>query len=126
MIGSILNGIRISSAVSATGTVTTGNTGTMYTCPASSYAIVQVAVTWASAFSGSANLRIDSKQVFFFDDNTGGNAYTFPVAQLLAGSLTHPVVLQLTVGPSQVLDLVNSGGSTATYYVTGVCFISGT
>lgn len=125
MIGSITNGIRISSAISDQTAVTNGSTTTIYTCPANSYAEVQVALNWESNFSGSANLRIDGDVVMHFDDNTGTNLSLFPVVQMLAGSLTHPDILRLVIGPSSILSIANSGGSTVTCYVTGVCFISG-
>lgn len=126
MIGSVLNGIRISAGVSATSTVTTGNTGTMYTCPASSYAIVQVYVEWASNFSGSASILVDDKIAMYFDDTTAALQVRAPITNMIVGSLTHPDVMSFTIGPSQTLKLQNAGGSTATYHVSGVCFISGT
>lgn len=106
--------LKISSAVSAT--VSANNTtSTLYTCPANSYAILNVYVTSSSA-STSNSIQVDGKTVILL-----GNGAVVPSVTTTSSASAG---FTLYVGPSQVITVVSAGIGVVTANVTGVCFIN--
>lgn len=88
-------GIRVQAAVAAS-----GSGAAIYTCPANSYAILNMGYQFVS---GSAQIRV-------------GNEIT----AVYSASLATPV--QIVVGPGQSVELVNLSGTPGTVYLSGVEF----
>jgi hypothetical protein len=97
--------LKISAAVSAT---STGTAGTVYTCPANTYALVQVTINdQADDQSFAYTLSVDSKRF-------AGNAIL-----AVGTTATH---LGVIIGPSQALSYTSS--TTCIVNVTGVALIN--
>jgi hypothetical protein len=94
--------LKVSGAVSAVATAS----GTMYTCPANSYAIINVLVTSASESDGE--VQVDGR--------------TVSLAQIVSAGYSR-VAVTAHVGPGQVVSFVKNSGS-PTAYISGVQFIN--
>jgi hypothetical protein len=88
--------IKISAAISNQVT----NSGTLYTCPANSYAIVNLAYDWTAA---SCFFQVAGRTVGFI---TGADATVGPIY----------------VGPGQAVTI--TAGASGTGYISGVEFIN--
>lgn len=106
--------IKISAAIDASGTNNgTNDTDTLYTCPANSYAIVQL--TFNEGAGGAATFKIDTNPIITAINNTFNG-------QVDRGG-TYGMLTNVFIGPSQVLSVTWIGASTnATCRVTGVEF----
>jgi hypothetical protein len=104
--------IKVSAAVSASGTGTT-----LYTCPANAYAILNVYASVPNGVTGT--VTVDGKEVLTLDNN--GSTTIFP--KMSSGNGYSPASFTIYVGPSQAVACTSSGGS-ATVKVTGVQFIN--
>lgn len=92
--------IKIQTAVSASAFLSTGGTSsTIYTCPASSYAILNF-----SGDEGAAGYALVSDNKAVKKDNTSSGSNTF------------------YVGPGQTVKVTCTNGTLVTFYVTGVEF----
>jgi hypothetical protein len=117
--------IAISSGVSTSYTWNTNNAQsavTLYTCPANSYAEVNVTIrhTCATSFQSGISLRFSIGGNFLAPDRLENTNAQY------SSSTDFLVIKKLLLGPGQVLALNSTGigvGS-ATLYITGVQFIN--
>jgi hypothetical protein len=101
--------MAISSAVSAT--VSTSAAAILYSCPANSFAVLNISIT-ASAASGS--ITVDNRTVAVW---SSGNL--FP----LTTTTTNGMGFTIFVGPSQDVRIISAGANN-TAVASGVCFIN--
>lgn len=115
--------LKVNGAVSAS----RGTDGTLYTCPANSYAIVNLSIDNDSGSpDGVILFSIDGKKLVSGSIISSGAAFFNGQSTLAGGNYGDTAVLtSVFVGPGQSLtvDFV-SGGSGSTAYVTGVEFIN--
>lgn len=111
MVGSVLSGIKISQAVAASNTAN-NNTVNIYTCPAESYAILNVTCTGAAV---AGWVKIGNYAVASI-----ASGATFPAF----GSTDRGASMTVYLGPSQVLKVTSNGAGNVSVDVTGVEFIN--
>lgn len=112
MIGSVLNGIQVNAAVSAT----RSSNGTIYTAPANGYAIINC---HAAAGTGGFLVDVGGVTAYRFSDT----ATTASPQSGVSGNAISSVTLY--VGPSQTVAISSYSG-TKVLTVSGVEFVSGT
>ncbi len=95
--------IKVSAAVSAT---STGTGTTLYTCAASSYAIVNIGIKDTGGAGTTVTISVDGKEIH----------------QSALGATTTRLLQGIYVGPSQAVSF--SAGASTTVTVTGVEFIN--
>jgi len=98
-------------------------TGVLYTCPANSYAEVQLATK--GGIDGSwIEFDLDGFPVARATTNgTSGSYFTGQAANGGSTALA-PALPSIKIGPGQVLSVTTGGGGTPTAYVTGVVLIN--
>lgn len=117
----ITQGIKVNAGVNASGSTNI----TLYTAPATGYAIVQLSFL-GNASGSYAEVSVASRPVmrFFCSSVPSGVAPKVESTQTLSagGASTGTPSVTVYVGPSQALSMTQSGGPTV--YVTGVEFIN--
>lgn len=110
-------GMRVTGAVSATSSATSG---TLYTAPANSYAIIQV--YWSSATNGrSISISVATRPVWFATyTTTDGILISSAPSKTLGGSMSQASVHSIYVGPGQALSFSQTAADNVA--VSGVQF----
>jgi len=119
MVGSVLSGVKISSAISAT----RSTNGTFFTVPAESFAIFQIRFTGTSGDSG--NVLVDGKTIADFSvhlDNAVIPKYTSSGASATNAASSGSMVGPFFAGPGQAVTLSQSGSPGVD--ITGVIFVN--
>ncbi len=106
--------LRVSNAIAVSQARTSSGQTTIYTCPASSYATINVFLVVDSSATGNSSATVD----------VGSQ----PVVYQQATNVINRVYISgITVGPSQVVRVnmaLVSGSSTVTAYISGAEYIN--
>lgn len=112
MIGSVLNGIQVSDAIS----YSRSSNGTLYTAPANGYAIINC---YAAAGTGTFELLVGGATAYRFSDTANTGTPQSGVSGNAIAAIT------IYVGPSQAVAIGSYSG-TKVLNISGVEFVSGT
>lgn len=111
--------IKISGSVGASLTAN----GTLFTCPANSYAVVSISAFFSS---GGCDFRVDGRTIASIENKGVPNSSAFS-GQFYGGTNTiagqYNIHTGIHIGPSQVLTIANFSG-VGTTVVSGVIFIN--
>lgn len=114
--GTVGQQVSVSAAVTAQGTLAAGTT--LYTCPANSYAQVNIFITQSSG-AGSGSLTIDNRTLYQTGFQTGPNGG-------VSGTGSNWTMSGVVIGPGQVLKCNSTSGTPAeSVFVSGVQFTNG-
>ena len=122
------SGTRISNAVSAS-VVSTSTSGTLYTCPANSYAVLNVS---GRINTGGTNQSIEvlvAGQIMFSMTALSGTSdisSSNGLSTIQGGATGFPAVQAATlyVGPGQSVTFAKTGSTASSIRITGVEFIN--
>lgn len=116
MVGSVLSGVKISAAVSASGS----SNSTLYTVPANSFTIFQVA--YAGDSGEGCQITVGSQTVVYF---SGTATATIPQLRITATDTVSGVGIcgPFFAGPGQAIAIANVTGSISAR-ISGVTFIN--
>lgn len=110
--------LKVSAAVSAS-IATTSTSGTLYTCPANSYALLNVHCETNGTSGHTAFAAVAGAVVCQVDYYTRNNSERSSVSSFCK-AISHGVI----VGPGQSLTYEKTAQTTTRVYISGVAFIN--